>query len=218
MGIKLKTNNGNVDLTSPIAMLKGDPGGYYKPSIDAEGNLTWIASEEEMPVVEGASIVGPKGEDGKQGEPGAAFTYDMFTEEQLAALVGPKGDIGPKGDTGEKGETGAQGIQGEKGEQGIPGVNGVDGESGVYVGTEEPTDPEMLIWINPEGTATSNLATKEYVDEAVKNASGASVDLTNYYTKTEVDNKIPDVSKFQTEEQVNALINSALEEVENGTY
>jgi hypothetical protein len=54
---------------------------------------------------------GPKGDKGEQGEPGpagadgkdgAAFTYEMFTEEQLEALRGPKGD---KGDQGEQGDT-----------------------------------------------------------------------------------------------------------------
>lgn len=47
--------------------------------------------------------------------------------------------------------------------------NGVfDGESGVYVGTEEPTDPDVNIWINPDGEGTDEIATKEYVDEAIK--------------------------------------------------
>ncbi len=44
---------------------------------------------------------GPAGADGKDG---AAFTYDMFTEEQLEALRGPQGEqgpIGPKGETGD---------------------------------------------------------------------------------------------------------------------
>ena len=35
------------------------------------------------------------------GEKGDAFTYEDFTEEQLAALKGEKGDRGEKGDTGE---------------------------------------------------------------------------------------------------------------------
>ncbi len=52
-------------------------------------------------------------------------------------------------------------IKGEPGEQ---------GESGVYVGTTEPTDDEMLIWINPEGEAGGELATTEYVDAAIKAA------------------------------------------------
>lgn len=44
---------------------------------------------------------GDTGAQGPKGEQGKAFTYDMFTEEQLKALTGPKGD---KGDPGEKGE------------------------------------------------------------------------------------------------------------------
>lgn len=39
--------------------------------------------------------------DGKQGD---AFTYEDFTEEQLADLKGEKGDRGEKGDKGDKGD------------------------------------------------------------------------------------------------------------------
>ena len=47
---------------------------------------------------------GPQGEPGPKGEKGdtgAAFTYDMFTEEQLAALTGPEGPQGPQGEKGD---------------------------------------------------------------------------------------------------------------------
>ena len=69
---------------------------------------------------------------GDKGDTGAAFTYDMFTTEQLEALK-VKGDTGAKGD---KGETGAQGIQGakgdkgDKGDTGAPGKDGADGKDG----------------------------------------------------------------------------------------
>ena len=46
----------------------------------------------------------PKGDKGDTGSQGAAFTYEDFTEEQLAAL---KGD---KGDTGNTGAAGADGV------------------------------------------------------------------------------------------------------------
>ena len=71
---------------------------------------------------------GPKGDQGPQGEQGKAFTYDMFTEEQLAALKGQKGNQGeqgiqgPKGDKGDQGERGAQGPKGDQGKDGT-GVN-----------------------------------------------------------------------------------------------
>lgn len=40
---------------------------------------------------------GDTGAQGNKGEQGKAFTYDMFTEEQLKALTGPKGEQGAPG-------------------------------------------------------------------------------------------------------------------------
>lgn len=40
----------------------GEGGGYYIPSVDADGNLTWTASKVGMPEVAGANIKGPKGD------------------------------------------------------------------------------------------------------------------------------------------------------------
>lgn len=106
---------------------------------------------------------------------------------------------------------------------------GKDGDSGVYVGTTEPTEPDKLIWINPEGEAGETLATKQYVDDAIAAAGGETADLSNYYTKDEVNALIPSTSGFitmpdveakgyQTEAQVNALIDTALGVIENGSY
>lgn len=53
---------------------------------------------------------GDTGSQGEKGDTGAAFTYDMFTEDQLAALKGGKGDKGDKGDTGEMGAAGSDGT------------------------------------------------------------------------------------------------------------
>lgn len=49
----------------------GEDGGYYAPSVDSGGNLTWTASKAGMPQVSGANIKGPKGDTGKQGPAGA---------------------------------------------------------------------------------------------------------------------------------------------------
>lgn len=102
---------------------------------------------------------GVKGERGEKGDTGAAFTYDMFTAAQLAALKGPQGVKGDTGDTGPKGETGANGItptigangnwylgttdtgkpsrgatgaKGDTGEQGPQGVKGNRGDPFTY--------------------------------------------------------------------------------------
>lgn len=56
---------------------------------------------------------GLKGEKGEKGDTGAAFTFDMFTAEQLASLKGEKGD------------TGLQGPKGDPGEGSVKTVNGV---------------------------------------------------------------------------------------------
>ena len=115
----------------------------------------------------------------------------------------------PKGEPGEKGETGKDGVDGQ---DGYTPVKGVD-----YF-TEEDID-------------SLNIASKEYVDNAIVNAElGGGGDLSNYYTKEEIDNKIPnledyalkseipDVSAYQTEEEVTALINEAIGGIENGSY
>ena len=143
--IKLQSDNAKINLNDK-KMFKGDDGGYYVPKVDAKGNLTWIPSEAGMEEVPAANIKGEKGDQGIQG------------------LKGEKGDTGIKGDPGPAGEKGAKGDPGTKGEK---------GESGVYVGTTEPTDAEMLVWINPEGGASENLATTAYVDNAITNALAA---------------------------------------------
>ncbi len=78
--LKVKING----VWQTVPAIKGDPGPKGNPG------------EQGIP--------GPKGEDGA---PGAAFTYDMFTTEQLAALKGPKGE---KGDPGTNGTTPVKGV------------------------------------------------------------------------------------------------------------
>lgn len=61
---------------------------------------------------------------------------------------GPQGEQGIQGETG---DIGPEGPQGEQGEQGIQGEKGDTGDSGVYIGSEEPTDPDVNAWVDPEG-------------------------------------------------------------------
>ena len=62
-----------------------------------------------------------------------------------------QGPIGPKGDKGDKGDSGPQGEQGLKGDIGPVGPKGETGNSGVYVGTDAPTDPSIMVWIDTNG-------------------------------------------------------------------
>lgn len=107
----------------------------------------------------------------------------------------------------------------------------------VFVGDTAPTeDKGYKVWVDPTGESIE-VITRQELDEAIAGIETPDVDLTDYYTKEEVDNKfenidipdvdltdyalkseIPNVSAFQTEEQVKSLIDLALEEVENGAY
>jgi hypothetical protein len=48
----------------------GTDGGYYQPSVDGAGNLTWTASKSGMPAVDSANIRGPQGPKGDTGDTG----------------------------------------------------------------------------------------------------------------------------------------------------
>ena len=48
----------------------GEGGGYYMPSVDGSGNLTWTASRAGMPSVPGTNIRGPAGATGAAGDDG----------------------------------------------------------------------------------------------------------------------------------------------------
>lgn len=71
---------------------------------------------------------------GDKGDTGAAFTYDMFTTEQLEALK-------VKGDTGAKGDPGADGAPGKDGADGAPGKDGADGKPGEKGDKGDTGDP-----------------------------------------------------------------------------
>ena len=141
--------------------LDGEDGGYYQPSVDDNGTLSWMGSKVGMPAVEAKNIRGPQGpkgdtgetgpqgpagqdgapgetgpqgpagQDGAQGPKGDPFTYDDFTPEQLEALRGPQGIQGPPGQDGEPGVTGPEGPQGPKGDPGETGPQGPAGQDGV---------------------------------------------------------------------------------------
>lgn len=166
MAIKLKTSRESIDFTQKGAIIQGADGGYYIPSVDATGNLTWEPTKNGMEIPAETNIKGPKGDNG-------ADAIHVGSSE-------PTGDeliwINPDGEAS----------------------GSLDRVDDIHVGTEEPTGEE-LIWINPEGQPSSEFATEAYVDEAIAAAqlggggSGESADLTNYYTKSEVDAAIEEI-------------------------
>lgn len=105
--IFVKDNTQIVKLQGP----KGDPGQQGPPGPPGppgepgRNGIDGLNGEQGL-----QGIQGPPGKDGKP------FTYDMFTEEQLVALKGPKGEPGTPGQRGADGERGLQGPPGPKGE------------------------------------------------------------------------------------------------------
>lgn len=101
-----------------------------------------------------------------RGEDGKPFTYDMFTEEQLAGLKGPqgpKGEQGPAGETGPQGPQGIQGLTGPQGERGLTGLQGPEGPSG----PQGPQGP-----VGPQGETGPQGAPGEIGPQGVKGESG----------------------------------------------
>lgn len=108
------------------------------------------------------------------------------------------------------------------------------GDSGVYLGDEAPDDEGVNIWIAPDEGTASEVITREDLEEALENIE-VDVDLTDYYTKEQVEAlipEVPDVSGFttmdaveekgyQTSAQVQSAITSALSAIgvaEEGAY
>ena len=129
---------------------KGDPGdpgapgangGYYSPSVDTSGNLTWAASGPSMPEVAGTNIKGPKGDTGEQGPQGTQ------------GAQGPQGEPGPQGEQGIQGPPGEKGDTGDTGPQGPAGADGQDGAPGENGGYYTPTvdDEGNLTWAGSKG-------------------------------------------------------------------
>ena len=164
----LKGEKGDKGATGP----KGDPGEQGPQGEKGDAGATGP---------QGAT--GPRG---PQGETGAAFTYDMFTAAQLAALKGEKGDqgaTGPKGDPGaqgpqgEKGATGATGPQGEKGATGATGPRGEKGATGPQgpqgeKGATGPRGPQGSK--GDPGTVTVTTLTVTDSSSSLKNVTGAA--------------------------------------------
>ena len=90
-----------------VMKLLQERGAYYIPVQDADGNVTWEKTMEQMPDVPGWSIVGPPGPTGERGPAG---------ERGEQGIQGEKGDKGDPGEQGPKGDRGEQGPKGDPGE------------------------------------------------------------------------------------------------------
>ena len=103
--------------------------------------------------------VGPRGPQGEVGPQGDAFTFDDFTEEQLAKLVGPQGPQGEAGPAGPQGEQGPAGPQGESG--GINVQNASPGQTIIVKAVDENGAPTAWEAVDPITGADWNAAEGE---------------------------------------------------------
>lgn len=93
--------NENVDMFKGETGAQGPKGDKGEPGPQGETGPQGIQGEMGP-----RGPYGPQGITGNKGEKGDPFTYEDFTEEQLASLKGEKGDAGPIGPKGEPGKDG----------------------------------------------------------------------------------------------------------------
>ena len=143
-------SGGEVDLSGYVTKGIGNAnqitfsdGETFQTKLEA-GTLKGDKGEQGEPGIQGpAGEQGPKGDTGEagaKGDKGDPFTYEDFTQEQLAALKGEKGDTG---------EQGIQGVAGNKGQDGLTTAISVNGttythSNGTITLPNYPTIPNSL--------------------------------------------------------------------------
>ena len=198
MGINLRVPQNSVKVdgrNSSIYLaqnaIKGDDGGYYIPSIDSEGNLTWAPSETEMPAVGGANIKGPKGDSGVWvGTETPDGDYNVWVKPDDEAIeIATKADLDSKQDK----LTAGTNITIENNV--ISAAGG--GSDEVWIGSEEPTG-DQTVWIDPTGSETAGLVTQaELANKQDKLTAGTNItiDSNNVISATGSSYTLPKASK-----------------------
>lgn len=187
--VKVDGRNSSVYLTQNA--IKGDDGGYYIPSIDSEGNLTWAPSETEMPAVGGANIKGPKGDSGVWvGTETPGGDYNVWVKPDDEAIeIATKADLDGKQDK----LTAGTNITIENNI--ISAAGG--GSDEVWIGSEEPTG-DQTVWIDPTGSETAGLVTQaELANKQDKLTPGTNItiDSNNVISATGSSYTLPKASK-----------------------
>lgn len=167
--VKVDGRNSSIYLSQNA--IKGDDGGYYIPSIDSEGNLTWAPSETEMPAVGGANIKGPKGDSGVWvGTETPDGDYNVWVKPDDEAIeIATKADLDGKQDK----LTAGTNITIENNV--ISAAGG--GSDEVWIGSEEPTG-DQTVWIDPTGSETAGLVTQaELANKQDKLTAGTNITI-----------------------------------------
>ena len=153
-----------------------------------------------------------RGPQGLQGETGPAGPQGATGE---IGPQGPKGETGATGATGAKGDTGEQGPQGEKGDTGATGPQGPTGATGATgprgpQGETGPTGPQGPKGdtgetgatgpqgeTGPQGPKGDTGATGPQGPAGADGKDGVTPDLSDYATKTYVDEKFDSLQSLE---------------------
>ena len=167
--VKVDGRNSSIYLSQNA--IKGDDGGYYIPSIDSEGNLTWAPSETEMPAVGGTNIKGPKGDSGVWvGTETPDGDYNVWVKPDDEAI-----EIATKADLDGKQDKLAAGTNITIENNVISAAGG--GSDEVWIGSEEPTG-DQTVWIDPTGSETAGLVTQaELANKQDKLTAGTNITI-----------------------------------------
>ena len=156
------------------------------------GKITTVALTKKDSTVQTVEILdglqGETGEQGEQGEKGEKGDKGDKGDTGATGPIGPEGPEGPQGEQGPQGETGPTGPQGPKGDKGDTGTSLIDFR---IVQTLPVTDiSESTIYLVPSlDPETQNLYDEYvYVNNAWEKIGSKSIDLSDYYTKTQIDN------------------------------
>ena len=182
----------------------GKDGGYYVPSVDDEGNITWTASDPTMPDVDGANIKGPAGSDGKDGAPGqdgspgkdgTTFTPSVDSEGNLSftndgGLPNPEpvNIKGPKGDDGE----------------GIPEITEAD--NGKVLGALNG----VAVWVNGGSAPAGDLTTDDITMAENITLAGNYTQIGNW-TKTQNGTAVKEVAGMTMTEMLKNIFTATLQ-------
>ena len=157
-------------------------GATFTPNVSAGGMLSWT-NDKGLTNPQSVNIKGADGEDGLSVELRLSGEYLQWRPtggvwQNLIALSEITGPAGADGTDGSDGTDGVDGqsptitigtvTQGATASATLTGTypnyilnltipQGEQGESGVYVGTQEPTDSDVKVWINPDGESSPGL-------------------------------------------------------------
>ncbi len=190
------------DVAGGLGAVKGAPCTIKNTSTDADGNsivtFSWIntdGSEQTQDLIINRGIQGEIGPQGPKGDDGKAFTYDMFTADQLSKLQGKSAYYIAL-------QNGFVGTEQEW-------LESLKGPKGDALTFDDLTDEQ-------KAQLKASLTDEDYqkIAELIKVPTKTS-DLTNdsnFATETYVNNKVADIDASITFEDVNIDFNNDFEE------